>query len=579
MADPALLKGLDETVDAGLAAAQSEYELGNIQSALIIWANLCTRFPHHSAAFARATSALLELRRLDEAEKLAELGRVKFPNEITFAAVRAKIAHDRRDYLEAISRWDEVRRDFASHSAGYTGAAHSLRESGRFNEADSLLETAILRFPDEVGPLNDHAWLAMAQGDHNLAAERWQAVRQRFPQHVAGYTAGAAALRELKSFEAAETLIQFAIERFPGHKAPILEHARLAVAQNDWSEAVQRWERVRQAYPDMIEGYVHAAASLIEMQRYAEADLVLTKAITLFPADKSLVAAHASVASHQRKWHEALARWEDAHAKFPEEKEFAQRIFETKLRLNSDESAGNEAAASNEPPPPSKPAHAHSAAIGARELVMNFESLGGTGHGCEFGIFQRSQGAEPLGLLRWADLGHDLLSRALENRFDGVGLPENTNIFVPDGADEYWTTDRRYHMAMRSFIKTEEVAHDKVTRQMYRRLQFLRTKLIEDLEQSEKIFVYKNMFRNLTGEELGRLHSAVRSYGDNTLLYIRYEKPGRPNGTVEVAGAGLIIGYIDHFSFSPTEEHLGDVTADFLTLCQGAYRMWSDFHS
>jgi hypothetical protein len=210
----------------------------------------------------------------------------------------------------------------------------------------------------------------------------------------------------------------------------------------------------------------------------------------------------------------------------------------------------------------------------SRDLLMQFESLGGSGHGCEFGIFQRSQGAEPLGLLRWADLGHSLLTEALEQRFDGVGQPENTDVFVPEGADEYWTTDNRYHMAMRSFIKINDVALDKVTKQVHRRLQFLRNKLIEDLEQGTKIFVYKNMFRNLTNEELARLHVAMRAYGKNTLLYVRYARPDRPNGTVEVTAPGLMIGYIDHFAYSPEDKPLGPNSESWLALCQASYRTW-----
>ena len=81
--------------------------------------------------------------------------------------------------------------------------------------------------------------------------------------------------------------------------------------------------------------------------------------------------------------------------------------------------------------------------LSERDLAMRFESLGGTGHGCEFGLFQRHFGAEPLGLLRWADLSHHLLTRALESRFDGVGLPENTIVFNPAGSDEWWTKDTR----------------------------------------------------------------------------------------------------------------------------------------
>jgi tetratricopeptide (TPR) repeat protein len=211
----------------------------------------------------------------------------------------------------------------------------------------------------------------------------------------------------------------------------------------------------------------------------------------------------------------------------------------------------------------------------SRDLVMSFESLGGTGHGCEFGIFQRSQGAEPLGLLRWADLSPEQLAEALERRFEGVGSPEYTDIFVPSNAEEYWTTDKRFHMAMRSFIRTDEVTLDKVSKQVHRRLQFLREKLIEDLESGRKIFVYKNMFRNLTDIELSRLHSAVRAYGNNTLFYVRYEKPDRQNGTVETIAPGLMVGYMDHFAFSPTNEPLGHNTEGWLALCKSAYQTWA----
>ncbi len=208
-----------------------------------------------------------------------------------------------------------------------------------------------------------------------------------------------------------------------------------------------------------------------------------------------------------------------------------------------------------------------------RELVLRFESLGGSGHGCEFGLFQRHFDAEPLGLLRWADLSHDLLSRALETRFDGVGLPDNTIVFNPDHSDEWWTRDTRFWMAMRSFNKVADVDQAQMTAMVCRRLQFLRRKLIEDLEAGDKIFVFKNLKRNLTDAELARLHTAVRAYGETTLFYIRYADESHPAGLVEAAAPGLLIGYIEHFSFSADDKPLGAVNDAFLALCQRAYEI------
>jgi hypothetical protein len=207
---------------------------------------------------------------------------------------------------------------------------------------------------------------------------------------------------------------------------------------------------------------------------------------------------------------------------------------------------------------------------------MDFESLGGSGHGCEFGVFQREFGAEPLGLLRWADLAPHLLAEALEREFEGVGLAENTVLFVPSGdRPEYWTRDSRYWMAMRTFVAADAVPEEQMREQVSRRLQFLRDKLMGDLQTGEKIFVFKVIERNLTDEEIGRLHATMRRYGDNTLLYVRYEDEEHPNGTVEVAADGLMIGYIDRFAFSKTDENLGPATESWTAVCKAAHSLWT----
>jgi hypothetical protein len=77
-------------------------------------------------------------------------------------------------------------------------------------------------------------------------------------------------------------------------------------------------------------------------------------------------------------------------------------------------------------------------------------------------------------------------------------------------------------MAMRSFVPVADVPLDRMREQVTKRFKYLSRKLAEDLRSGAKIFVYKNMKRNLTDTELQRLHSACRRYGDNTLLYIRY---------------------------------------------------------
>jgi tetratricopeptide (TPR) repeat protein len=208
-----------------------------------------------------------------------------------------------------------------------------------------------------------------------------------------------------------------------------------------------------------------------------------------------------------------------------------------------------------------------------RAILMQFESLGGSGHGPEFAIFQHAMGVESAGLLAWADLGYDLLVNALEARFDGVGLDDNTIVFAPDHSDEWWSKDKRYWMAMRTFVKTAEADADKAREDVCRRLQARRQTLIAALQAGETVFVYKNLIRNLTETEINRLHAAVRAYGPSTLFYVCYADADHPAGTVTARADGLLIGYIEHFTFSPDNTPLGSVSRDWMELCERAYRL------
>jgi hypothetical protein len=66
----------------------------------------------------------------------------------------------------------------------------------------------------------------------------------------------------------------------------------------------------------------------------------------------------------------------------------------------------------------------------------------------------------------------------------------------------------------------------------------------------------------------------MRSFGDNTLLYVRYSDAEHPNGTVEVEAPGLLIGYIDRFAVGPSGETLGPNTDSWVDICQKAYQIW-----
>lgn len=680
------------------------------------WAEVRRRFPDQAAGYVAGAGASRELDRLEEAEALLSAGAEKFPADPGVSIEHAWSAHRRRDWNEAVRRWEIVRERFPGHPSGYTGAAMSLREGQRFDEAEALLASALGRFPDDPAPLIENARVAERRRSWAAAAERWNQVRSRFPDRLEGYMGGALALSSEGRHDEAEQVLDSAITRFPdvaqiacehawvayrqhrwddaeqrfaqirrrfpdepsgyrggaevliskgrlaeaeqllaagieriptdphgafvhallpasplqrgrrdwnaalarletlcarfadfehGHIAATrmlreqgrieeaeavasrglqhcarsaelgIEYARVAQDKADWPEALRRYRMVTERHPDQVTGYVGLAGALLQLRRFDEAEALIQQTMSLFPANPEPFAEYAQLAMRRNEPAEAVRRWSEAASRFPHDAQLARKLFEARLRaadLDPESSLDAPAEASRAARPG---AESGEALPDMRELVAVFESLGGTLLGCEFGLFQREFGAEPLGLLRWTDVEPDALVAALEAEFEGVGLPENTELLTPGDAEgEYTTRDRRFGMRMHTFVSSREVPPDRMFPQVCRRLQFLRDKLIADLRDGEKIFVYKITARNLAAAELVRIRAAMRHYGDNTLLYVRYADPAHPDGTVEIVEPGLLVGYVDRFAMSADEEHLGAATLSWTAICRAAYRLW-----
>jgi hypothetical protein len=173
-------------------------------------------------------------------------------------------------------------------------------------------------------------------------------------------------------------------------------------------------------------------------------------------------------------------------------------------------------------------------------LVTRFENLG---HDCEFGTVQRNAGVEPLGLLRFAGLVTHKLVDGLMARFDGVGAPQTTRVFLSDPPFPEWKLhEQRYYLWYSVGKKPNETTQDSVLREQCRRLVFLQRKFVEDLRLGEKIFVLTRG-EVLTEPEALAVFCALQIEGPNTLLWTVHGDPRR-TGEVDCLMPGLLRGHL-----------------------------------
>nr|WP_294501500.1 hypothetical protein [uncultured Rhodopila sp.] len=200
------------------------------------------------------------------------------------------------------------------------------------------------------------------------------------------------------------------------------------------------------------------------------------------------------------------------------------------------------------------------------QLVAHFESITAD---CEFGFLQRLCNAEPIGLLRFAGVPLEGLTRALRTRFAGIAVPDSVLLSTWD--DEY-----RVHIENFGFLYHTEMLEGVVSVEQLRHLEcakirILTSRLIEQLESGTKIFVYQQR-EPMLAQELVRLLSALSIYRRAVLLWVVEAGADSKPGTVEVISERLMVGHLQSFA-PPGEAHKPDIES-WLAVCRAAYEAW-----
>jgi hypothetical protein len=214
-----------------------------------------------------------------------------------------------------------------------------------------------------------------------------------------------------------------------------------------------------------------------------------------------------------------------------------------------------------------------------RELMMQFEPLGSD---CEFGVIQRRSGFGSPGLFKRNGMPLTTLISALEARFEGLGDPENLEIEFESG--EFTVHDLRFGWRYKHWLTEEEISIEKLHKSESQRLRLLSKKFVEDLTNSEKIFVFKrsqlirHQFMPSIENIILPLHQAMRAYGPASLLWVFLSNDKYQAGTIEVLRPGLMLGFLENFfDAKANPDQIEQVIEGWTSLCMKATRIREEY--
>jgi len=202
-------------------------------------------------------------------------------------------------------------------------------------------------------------------------------------------------------------------------------------------------------------------------------------------------------------------------------------------------------------------------------LMMGFESLGDD---CEFGFAQRAAGAEPLSLLRFGGIRLHRLDEALATEFAGIDDPAELGISIQGGRGhgEYMIVQNRYRYLYHTFVNSWEMDRNALVAREAQRLHFCRRKLLEDLEDGDKIFVVKSSLgTGLRLDQVAPVADRVARLGGGITFWASASDDDHPPGTLEWHGPTLLEGRLDRLC---TPGEATQFTPYWLPLCRKVHR-------
>ena len=156
--------------------------------------------------------------------------------------------------------------------------------------------------------------------DWPQAEARWRTLTQSVDASFV-FAAHARSLIELGRLDEAEQILERKHAVFPADFDIGLTRCRLAERRGDTEAACERWASLQRVQPYFKEAYSARARCLVNVERHAEADTVMSGAIERFPKDDWPLLEFANLAHRRLDWDAAVSRWEAFRVRFPERDE------------------------------------------------------------------------------------------------------------------------------------------------------------------------------------------------------------------------------------------------------------------
>lgn len=285
--------------------------------ALERWETAREKFPKIPAPYARAACACLEMNWYGDAEEFCKKGMQNASGWSDCWNMHAEIALKKRQYEEALERFNTCKERFPTQPEAYRRSVYILLDTYKFEKAESLCRRGLEASPYRIDLWACHMDVALRMRQYEAARIRAQEMRSRFPRHSLSYSKEAYLEMDLGRLDEAESICALGMRIAPYSLDSYIAWAEIAMRRGDYPEAASRWDTIRIMAEFHPIGYAKGARNASLEDKLEEAEEIARLGISKTPYSIDSWIQLAEIAMRKRDFQSARQRWRDIRERFP----------------------------------------------------------------------------------------------------------------------------------------------------------------------------------------------------------------------------------------------------------------------
>ncbi len=247
----------------------------NREKSLEIAQRLITFHPENWNSYARAAEDLLALKRFAQAQVHVQEGLEKFPHQIELLCIASDIFRASAESEKSLEIAQNLIKSHPENWHGYGRAVQDLVTLGQFEQAQILLQAALLKFPIQIELLCIASDFLRASAEPEKSLEIAQNLIRSHPENWHGYGRAVQDLVTLKRFEEAKIQLQAGLETSPNQVNLLILATDVYRRSNDHQKSLEYAEQLVTHHPYKWYGYVSSIYHKLALGHWNKTDQIL----------------------------------------------------------------------------------------------------------------------------------------------------------------------------------------------------------------------------------------------------------------------------------------------------------------